>query len=286
MKFRGRITEQILIKKFYSIIVSMAKISKECVMRLSSDKVYFILSDQSAAGGPAVWAEINQDCYFNEYNIEGVCQEQNEIYLEFVPDKMAKALTTLKTSNPRSVKMKLIRKSEVPCLSFEVEMGQALRDRNCVHDFPVIVLPRRMWGDYKEPAMPQFDISIFLPEVKSLRHLMERYKSLGQSVTLTANKEGRLTIKVESDDGVFSTHFPHLKVPVYRDETLPWPRPDSQLLPDSASVRVDLKRLNIFLAGDQLQPKKVIANIVEREMLHIFSLYDDLMIQYFLPVCI
>ena len=39
MKFRGRITEQICIKKFYSIIVSLGKLSKDCVMRLTSEKV-------------------------------------------------------------------------------------------------------------------------------------------------------------------------------------------------------------------------------------------------------
>ena len=248
-------------------------------------QVYFILSDQSASGGPAVWCELHQDCYFNEYNIEGVCEEQNEIYMEFVPDKMAKALSSLKTSSPRSVKIKLIRKNEVPCLMFEVDLGQHLRDKNCIHDIPVNVLPRRLWTDYKQPTLPQFDISICLPEQKRLRHLMERYRTLSHAVTVTANKEGRLTLKVESDDGVFATHYPDLQVPEYRDDTLPWPRTDTRLLMDSASVKVDLKRFNIFLVGDQLQPKRVIANLVDREMLHLFSFYDDFVIQYFLPAC-
>merc|ERR1719209_1182410 len=100
----------------------MAKISKECVMRLTSEKVYFILSDQSASGGPAVWAEINQDCYFNEYNIEGVSEDQNEILLEFVPDKLAKTINSLKSGQVKSVKMKLTKKNNVPCLTFEVEL--------------------------------------------------------------------------------------------------------------------------------------------------------------------
>ena len=92
-----------------------------------------------------------------------------------------------------------------------------------------------------------------------------------------------MSLQVESDDGVFSTHFPDLKVPVYRDSTLPWQRTDTQLLLDIASVRVDLKRLNMFLVGEELQPKRVIANIVEREMLHMFFIHDDLVVQYFLP---
>ena len=50
--------------------------------------MFFILTDQSVSGGPAVWAEIDQESFFNEYNIEGVSSDQNEIYLEFSPDKL------------------------------------------------------------------------------------------------------------------------------------------------------------------------------------------------------
>jgi len=273
--------EVLSIRKFYSVIVTMAKIAKTCVMRLTADKVYFILTDQNASGCPAVWCELEQESYFNEYNIEGVSQEQNEIFLEFIPDKVAKTLTVLKNGQIKSLKMKLTKKNNVPCLTFEVE-----NERVAVHDVPVAVLPRKVWGEYKEPPMPPFDVSICLPELKKLRHLMERFKTLGQAVTITAGKQGKLSLKVESDEGVFSTHYPDLRVPVYRDDTLPWRRPDSQAVTDpdfSASVRVDLKRLGMFLAGEQLQPKRAIANIVENEVLHMFFVHDDLLIQYFLP---
>eukprot|EP00090_Calanus_glacialis_P003869 TRINITY_DN12902_c0_g1_i2.p1 TRINITY_DN12902_c0_g1~~TRINITY_DN12902_c0_g1_i2.p1 ORF type:complete len:287 (-),score=101.19 TRINITY_DN12902_c0_g1_i2:138-998(-) len=281
MKFRGRMIEVLSIRKFYSVIVTMAKIAKTCVMRLTADKVYFILTDQNASGCPAVWCELEQESYFNEYNIEGVSQEQNEIFLEFIPDKLAKTLTVLKNGQIKSLKMKLTKKNNVPCLTFEVE-----NERVAVHDVPVAVLPRKVWGEYKEPPMPPFDVSICLPELKKLRHLMERFKTLGQAVTITAGKQGKLSLKVESDEGVFSTHYPDLRVPVYRDDTLPWRRPDSQAVTDpdfSASVRVDLKRLGLFLAGEQLQPKRAIANIVENEVLHMFFVHDDLLVQYFLP---
>jgi len=288
MKFRGRMIEQIAVKKFYNIIVSMGKMAKMCVLRLTADKIYFILTDQSATtGGPSVWTEMDQESFFNEYNIEGVSQDQNEIYLEFVPDKLAKTLSALKTG-ARSVKMKLTKKNNVPCLTFDVEFdvhvsGHPVSTRTCVHDFPVTVLPRKVWSDFKEPAIPQFDISIGMPELRKVRHLLERYKTLGQAVTVMANKEGKLTMKVESDEGVFSTHYPDLKVPVYRDDTLPWQRGDSAMLPDSAGVRVDLRRFSLFLTGEQVQPKRAIVNIVEKEMLHMFFLHEDHLVQYFLP---
>jgi len=284
MKFRGRMVEQLAVKKFYSIMVSMGKMAKFCVLRLTADKLFFILTDQSAVGGPAVWAELEQETYFNEYNIEGVSQEQNEIYLEFVPDKLAKTLSSLKGGS-RSVKMKLTKKNDVPCLTFDIELSphpQPLGTRTCIHDFPVQVLPRKVWSDYSEPSLPQFDISICLPELKKVKHLMERYKTLGQAVTVSANKQGKLSLKVESDEGVFSTHYPDMKVPVYRDDTLPWKKGETAMLLDSASVRVDLRRFSLFLSGEQSQPKRAIANIVDNEMLHLFFLYDDLLIQYFL----
>ena len=79
MKFRARMIEQLAVKKFYSIVVTMGKMAKLCVLRLTADKMFFILTDQSVSGGPAVWAEMDQESFFNEYNIEGVSSDQNEI---------------------------------------------------------------------------------------------------------------------------------------------------------------------------------------------------------------
>ena len=228
---------------------------------------------------------MDQECYFNQYNIEVVSKEQNEIYLEFVPDKLAKTLNTLKTGQVKSLKMKLAKRNDVPNLCFDLELsGQLQFTRKCVHDFPIAVLPRKNWGDFKEPNFPQFDVSICLPEMKKLRHLLERYKTLGQAVTISATKQGRLSLKVESDEGTFSTHYPDMKVPVYRDDTLPWRKGDSAVLPDSAGVKVEIRRFGLFLSGDSLQQaKRSIVNIVDRELLHMFFLYDDLLLQFYLP---
>jgi len=285
MKFRGKMIEQTAIRKFYTVLGAMAKISKVSVLRLTADKLYFILTDRTASGGPAVWAEMEQENYFNEYNIEGVSAEQNEIFLELSPEKLSKTLGGLKSSNApvRSLKMKLTKKASVPCLTFEVELPGLQGTRSCVHDIPVTVLGRTVWKEYEEPPMPPFDVSVCLPDVRRLRHLVERYKVLGQAVTLTATRQGMLTLKVESDEGVFSTHYPDLKMPVFRDDTLPWQRPDTQDPTHSASVRVDLKRFAVFLAGEQLHPKRAIANIVQGEVLHMFFVHEDLIVQYFIP---
>ena len=61
--------------------------------------------------------------------------------------------------------------------------------------------------------MPEFDVSICLPDLKKLKHLTERYKALGQAVTITVSRRGALSFKVDGEEGVFSTHYPNQRVP-------------------------------------------------------------------------
>ena len=59
-----------------------------------------------------------QSNFFNEYAMDGVSEEANEIYLDLIPDNLMKALRTAQSA--KSVKIKLTKK-HTPCLTFEVE---------------------------------------------------------------------------------------------------------------------------------------------------------------------
>jgi hypothetical protein len=80
-----------------------------------------------------------------------------------------------------------------PCLSFEIDLTPSsfnstdgasttsttttaasnIHGRQCVHDVPVTVLPRRLWSEYGEPVMMKPDIRYQIgnkcPEVAQLR---------------------------------------------------------------------------------------------------------------------
>lgn len=74
---------------FSDISLSLSKIAKECVMRIITNKVYFIVSNEdSGPKTPLVWCELPVNFYFKEYNVVGVNDEFNEIYLEFATRKM------------------------------------------------------------------------------------------------------------------------------------------------------------------------------------------------------
>ena len=78
MHFRAKMVEAAAMKKFYSILQSVNKLTKICVMRLTSDKVYFIATDilgsggHLPSGGPAIWCQLDQVNFFNEFKLGGV----------------------------------------------------------------------------------------------------------------------------------------------------------------------------------------------------------------------
>ena len=126
----------------------------------------------------------------------------------------------------RSLKVKLTRKYESPCLSFEIEIGSLLpltsstslgaagsNLRHCIHDIPVTLIQRKHWSDFKEPIVQKFDVSIYLPELKKLKHIVERYKNLDNAVILQANRNGELRFTLENQRVTVGTYFTNLETP-------------------------------------------------------------------------
>lgn len=73
---------------FPDIVSTISKLSKECVLRLSNDKLYFIVSeDNSGPAPPVLWCEIPQAIFFSEYDMIGVDEEHKDIYLGVMSGK-------------------------------------------------------------------------------------------------------------------------------------------------------------------------------------------------------
>lgn len=106
-------------------------------MRITSRKVYFIISEEdSGPRRPLVWCELPVSFYFKEFNLVGVHEQYNEIYLEFstgtcvivkfrfynnnVSVLLARSLAILR-QDVRLFKIKLTNKDS-PCLTIEMEV--------------------------------------------------------------------------------------------------------------------------------------------------------------------
>lgn len=64
-------------------------------------------------------ASVFQVNFFDEFQLEGVSADANEIFLEVAPENLSRALKT--AQNAKSVKIKLTRKN-CPCLTLAAEL--------------------------------------------------------------------------------------------------------------------------------------------------------------------
>uniref|UniRef100_A0ABM5GQS6 Checkpoint protein n=1 Tax=Pogona vitticeps TaxID=103695 RepID=A0ABM5GQS6_9SAUR len=246
MRFRAKIVDIGCLNQFTRVINTVAKLAKTCTLRLTVDKLYFILSDKVANGGVSMWCELKQENFFDEFQMEGVAAENNEIYLE-------------------------------PSLSSS--------SRIVTHDIPVGVIPRKLWNDFIEPNVPEFDVSIFLPVMKTMKSVVERMKNLSNSIVIEANKNGEMNLKIETDLVCVTTHFKELGNP-------PWVLVSEEGSQNSTQdrdtesmveARIDIKRLLQLLAGQQVNPTKALCNIVSKKMICLILLHEDFSLQYFIP---
>ncbi|KAM6912792.1 checkpoint protein HUS1 [Xenentodon cancila] len=267
------------------VVTTISKLTKVCVLRLTPDNLFFILSSKVANGGVSMWCELSQANFFDEYQMEGVSSEDNKICLEVTPENLSRALKTVQ--NAKSVKVKLTKK-HCPCLTIAAELPTLSSiSRVVTHDVPVEVIPWRLWYELKEPNMPDFDISIYLPPLKTMKNVVDRMKNLSNFLIIEANLNGEMNLKIETDLVSITTHFKDLGNPAWGDEASQGRGPSQCRDPQTMSeARVDIRKLQQFLMGQQVNPIKAMCNIVHQSVIHLILLHEDVSLQYFIPAVV
>ncbi|KAJ8924418.1 hypothetical protein NQ315_007214 [Exocentrus adspersus] len=266
MKFRALITEVPAMRDFMNIALSLSKFSKECVMRITARRVYFIISEEeSGPRRPLVWCELPVNFYFKEYNFVGVTEQHNEIYIEFSTVLFARSLGILK-QDVKSFKIKLTNKDS-PCLTVEIELtAREIASREVVHDIPIEVISRKHWSDYEEPRFNDFHVSIQMPNLKALKNIVEHMRNMSHSLTVCADKNGRLTLKIKTNVVTLSAHFPDLSVESFAVGQIPVLTDCEEELQQSVHSTVDIKKFVMFLSGLQINNCRTVCSIVHEKM--------------------
>ncbi|MEQ2198517.1 hypothetical protein XENOCAPTIV_013991, partial [Xenoophorus captivus] len=230
------------------VVTTISKLTKTCVLRLTLDNLFFILSGKVTNGGVSMWCELlqvrcsshimafclehlrlNQNSganFFHEYQMEGVSSEFNEICLEVSPENLSRALKTVQCA--KSVKIKLTKK-HCACLTIAAEL-----------------------------------VSIYLPPLKTMKNVVDRMKNLSNFLVVEANLNGEMNLKIETDLVSATTHFKDLGNP-------PWGKNICKHLSDGgpsqsrdpelmAEATVDIRKLQQFLVGQQVNPSKAMCS--------------------------
>lgn len=228
-----------------------------------------------------MWCELKQENFFDLYQMEGVSKDHNEIYVEIVAENICRALKS--AQHAKCLKIRLTKRQQVPCLTFEVELPSLHSNaRMVMHDIPVNVIARRLWDDYQEPEMPDFHVCLCMPSLKILKNITERLKNLSTYLTISANQKGDMNLKVETEMVTAKTSFQGLEIPEFDEDS----QAPSKLWPEDqfASARIDIRKFLHFLSGQQINPYKVICNVINESAIHFFIVHDNLSLQYFIPV--
>uniref|UniRef100_A0A3B3RAJ3 Checkpoint protein n=1 Tax=Paramormyrops kingsleyae TaxID=1676925 RepID=A0A3B3RAJ3_9TELE len=267
MRFRAKILDVGCLNSFTRVVNTISKLTKTCTLRLTADNLYFMLSDKVANGGVSMWCELDQGNFFDEFQMEGVASDANEIYLELVPENLSRALRT--AQNAKSLKAKLTKK-HCPCLTLAAELPSLSSvSRVVTHDIPVDVIPRKLWHDFREPTVPDFDVSIYLPPLKTMKNVIDRMKNLSNFLVLEANRSGQMNLKIETDLVSVSTHFRDLGNPPCGDGGS---QGASQDLETMAQARVDIKKLQQFLSSQQVNPSKAMCSKLIYPSIHLLPI--------------
>lgn len=273
MKFRARIVDIVSLQQFTKIVHTISKLAKVAAVRITLDTVYFIVNEDAVSGGGFLWADVPQDTIFQEFNMQGVSEEFNEIYLDVVMEHLVRALRSSVAA--KSLKIKLTKK-QTPCLSLEIELPSLVSaNRTVVHDVPVSVIPRRLWGNFTEPEVEVADIITHMPSLKVLKTIVEKMKNLNTYVTICISTDREMTMSVQTDMVTVTTHFKGLQFPV--------PESPAGLISGQYEVRLDLRRLTPLLVGQQLNPRQVTCKIIHKRHCHFIFDHDNGSLQCLLP---
>ncbi|XP_027860274.1 checkpoint protein HUS1 isoform X3 [Xiphophorus couchianus] len=220
--------------------------------------------------------------FFQEYQMEGVTSEVQEICLEVSPEPWSRALKTVQSA--KSVKLKLTRK-HCACVTVAAELPTLSSvGRVVTHDVPVDVIPRRLWQEFQEAGVPDFDVSVYLPPLKTMKSVVDRMKNLSNFLVMEANLNGDMNLKIQTDLVSVTTHFKDLGNPAWGVDSSQDGGPSQSRDPEvMAEVTVDIRKLQQFLMGQQVNPSKALCNIVHQNVVHLVLLHEDVSLQYFIP---
>ncbi|KAM7120963.1 checkpoint protein HUS1 isoform 2-T2 [Molossus nigricans] len=277
MKFRAKIVDAACLNHFTRVSCMVAKLARACTLRIRPHKLNFILPDTAAGGGVSMWCELPQENFFSEFQMEGVSQENNEIYVELTTENLSRALRT--AQNARALKVKLTNR-HFPCLTVSIELvSVSSSSRMVTHDIPIKVIPRKLWKNLQEPTVPDCDVSIYLPVLKTMKSVVEKMKNISNHLIIEANLNGDLNLKIESELVCVTTHFKDLGNPPSASEGVSQDRSPAEM----AEVHIDIRKFLQFLAGQQVNPTKGVCNVVSHKMVHFDLLHEDVSLQYFIP---
>ncbi|ORX34922.1 checkpoint protein Hus1/Mec3 [Kockovaella imperatae] len=269
MRFRTQVSNVPLLHK---IVRSLASLARLCIIRLSAEKVHFIISGNEGKDGVQVWSQVKVPTLFTQFRIES--NNDNEIWLEINLDALLKVLksadssagTTNEASRFNSTALSdsdvSIKLNKRPAASggtggqaiwvFDIKGTTALgKLMSITHEVNVNVLTKKRQDELNEPMCPPPDVHLVLPSLLDLRNIVSRLSHLAEDVKMSANHDGAMELsvmdpRVEMSMSWRNLHNPAASLPADGEADA---TPKDKMFSTTVSIKGLLKFLNCHLVG-------------------------------------
>eukprot|EP00127_Corallochytrium_limacisporum_P001326 Clim_evm16s51 gene=Clim_evmTU16s51 len=236
--------------------------AKYCVMGMSDDRVYFVVIGEGRERKGSLWCQLRTDM-FDDYRILSQ-YPRNEIRAEVGLENLLRALKSAQGSE--KVTFRLTKRIPKGALSImATKQTAAENQRELIQDIPIMRIDPTDTPEYDIPSnFPDPQVSIYMPDIRRLRTILERLRAMSNQITLRANHIGELFLEVNTDAVNISVLFSNVKYT--KINQLP---PGVTDRSESFYVCVDSRALASFIAGAHSQ--QLTTNIVHERSLIILD---------------
>ncbi|GBG24422.1 Checkpoint protein hus1-like [Hondaea fermentalgiana] len=265
MRFKATLDDTGL-RTFLATAQCFSKVCDECALHMSKESFQF-RKVADAESDAMLFATLGMDA-FTSYDIASKADSTISVLI-----KVGNLLRAFKSAEQSDkVVFKLTKRQGVPCFSI---IAETLSGLSVTQDAPISTfLTVEGLYAYREPNLRKPDISLYSPDPKHVRMVLERMKLLDKFVTLTLTCKGTMQLQVATEIAVMRTKFQGLDSPV-----------------EGSGVGKASARLNVteFIRAMQFgvvsEYDKVIFCIVSKEAMIIYVTFEDDMgtLTYYLP---
>lgn len=284
MKFRALMKDPEYMKEYQNIVLTLSKLTKECVITITPEKLYFIANEESGSTAPLVWVEIDASLYFAEYEVKLQDERHPHIMLSASPINLSRALTLLR-SNARTCKIHLIN-IQFSCLRIEIEVPSHSSDNitKTVHDVPIRIIPRSDWCYYEVPQIPKSRLILNVPSNRLMRGLIDKVKNLSPTIIFYATSDGEMNLVAETEMATITTHYKKLEIKQMNATTTATGSREQV----EASCSVDCKKASLFFTALQVPTLELSCGIDDDRLIHMqVDIRSGIAIHSILPaVCV
>ena len=122
------------------------------------------------------------------------------------------------------------------------------------HDMPVKCMRASEYDYYMPPQMSKQDVQLELPISKTLKHVIERSRTLSKNVIIDGHQTGQMAVRIETDAVAIRSFFSDLRP---RMENM-----EDEDMNNTASVKVDAKKLAMVLNCYNVRHESIIMCLV------------------------